>query len=77
MNCSVDPGPAVQTNFSISTLYKTTRAADNTIHWQPDIISIRKNTFYPIANLKGGIAHWTTGFTRLPMNTLVNAEWAS
>jgi len=57
-------------------LDKTTRTADNAINWQPDIISIRKNTFSPVVNLKGGTAHWATGFTRLRMNTSVKAEWA-
>jgi hypothetical protein len=77
MHCRVDLDPAVQTTFSVNTLYKTTRTADNTIHWQSDIISIRKDTFSPLVNLKGGIAHWATGLTRLRIYTLVHAEWAS
>ena len=55
MNRPVDPDPAVQTTFSVNTLDKATRTADNTINWQPDIISIRKHTFNPVVNLKSGI----------------------
>jgi hypothetical protein len=44
----------VQTTFSVNTLNKATRTADNAIHRQPDIICIRKNTFSPVVNLKGG-----------------------
>ena len=76
MNRPVDPDPAVQTTFSVNTLDKATGTADNTINWQPDIISIRKHTFNPVINLKGGIANWALGFTRLRMNTMVQAEWA-
>ena len=65
MNCPVDSDPAVQTTFSVTTLDKATKTADNAIHWQPDIISIRKHTFSPVVNLKDGIAHWALGFTRL------------
>jgi hypothetical protein len=77
MHCRVDFDPAVQTTFSVNTLDKTTRTADNTIDWQPDIISIRKNTFSPVVNLKGGTTHRATGFTRLRLNTLVHTERAS
>jgi hypothetical protein len=76
MNCHVDPDPAVQATFSVTTLDKTTRTADNAINWQPDIFSIRKDTFNPVINLKGGIAHWALGFTWLSINALVQAEWA-
>jgi len=58
MNCRVDPDPAAQTTFSVTTLNKTARTADDAINWQPDIISIRKHTFNPAINLKGGIANW-------------------
>ncbi len=75
MHCRVDPDSTVQTTFSVSTLYETTGTADNAINWQPDIICIRKDTFSPVANLKGGVTHRATGFTRLRMNTLINAEW--
>ena len=76
MNCRVDPDPAVQTTFSVTALDKATRTADNAINWQPDIFSIRKDTFNPVINLKGGTAHWALGFARLRINTLVQAEWA-
>jgi hypothetical protein len=76
MHCRVDPDTTVQAAFSVTTLDKTTRTAYNAIDWQPDTISIRKNTFNPLVNLKGGIAHWATGLTRLRMNTLVQTEWA-
>ena len=76
MQCRVDPDPAVQTNFSVNTLDKTTRTADNAINWQPDIISIRKHTFNPIVNLKVSTANRTLGSTRFRMNALVQAEWA-
>jgi hypothetical protein len=76
MSCRVDPDPAVQTTFSVTTLNKTARTADDAINWQPDIISIRKHTFNPVINLKGGTANWALGFTRLRMNTMVQAEWA-
>jgi hypothetical protein len=76
MHCPVYFDPTVQTTFSVTTLDKATRTADNAINWQPDIISIRKDTFHPVVNLKGGIAYWATGFTRLRINTLVQAEWA-
>ena len=76
MHCNVDPDPTVQTTFSVTTLDKATRTADNTINWQPDIISIRKHTFNPVINLKGGVAHWATCFTRIRLNTLVHTERA-
>ena len=77
MNCRVDPDSTVQTTFSVSTLDKSTRTADNAIiNWQADIISIRKHTFNPIINLKGGTAYWALGFARLRMYTLVQAKWA-
>jgi hypothetical protein len=57
MDCHVDPDPAVQTIFFGTTLDKATRTADNAVNWQPDIISIRKHTFNPVVNLKGGIAY--------------------
>ena len=75
MSCRVDPDPAVQTTFSVTTLNKTARTADNAINRQPDIISIRKDTFNPVVNLKGGLAHRAPGFTRLRINTLGQAEW--
>ena len=77
MHCNVDPDPTVQTTFSVTTLNKTARTADNAIlNWQPYIVSIRKHTFNPVVNLKGGIAYWALGFTRLRMNTMVQVEWA-
>ena len=76
MNCGVDPDPAVQTTFSVTTLDKATKTADNAIHWQPDIISICKHTFNPVVNLKGGFANWALGFTRLRMYTLVQTKGA-
>jgi len=76
MHCRVDPAPAVQTTFSVNTLDKNTRTADNTINWQSDIISIRKDTFNPVINLKGGIAYYALGFTWLRINTLVHTERA-
>ena len=76
MDCRVDPDPAVKTTFYVTTLNKTDRTADDAINWQPDIISIRKHTLNPAINLKGGIANWALGFTRLSMNTMVQAEWA-
>ena len=77
MHRRVDLDSAVQTTFSVNTLDKNTRTANNAINWQPNILSIRKDTFNPVVNLKDGIAYWATGFTRLRMNTLINAEWAS
>jgi hypothetical protein len=41
-----------------------------------DIFSIRKYTFNPIVNLKGGIAHRAPGFTMPGLDTLVQAKWA-
>ena len=76
MQCRVDPDPAVQTTFPVNTLNKTARTTDDTIDWQPDIFSIRKDTFNPVVNLKGGTTHWATGFTRLRLNTFVQTEWA-
>jgi hypothetical protein len=70
MNCPVDPDPAAQTIFSVTTLNKSTRTADNAINWQPDITSIRKDTFNPVVNLKGGIAHRALCFTWLRMYTV-------
>ena len=66
MHRRVDPDPAVQTTFSVNTLDKTTRTADNAINWQPHIISIRKDTFNPVINLKGGIACYALGFSLAP-----------
>jgi hypothetical protein len=63
MNCRVDPDPTVQTTFSVTTLDKTARSTDDAINWQPDITSIRKNTFNPVINFKSGVAYWATGFT--------------
>jgi hypothetical protein len=76
MNCRVDSHTAVQITFSVNTLDEATKTADNAINWQPYIISIRKNTFNPVINLKDGIAYWATGFTRLRINTLVQTERA-
>jgi hypothetical protein len=76
MHCPVYFDPAVQTTFSVTTLNKPTRTADNAINWQFDIISIRKDTFHPVINLKGGIAYWALGFTMPGFDTLVQAEWA-
>jgi len=76
MHCRVDPDPAVQTTFSVDNLDKTARTADNAVNWQPDIFSIRKNTFNPVINLKDGIAHWAPGFARLRIYTVVQAKWA-
>ena len=73
MNCRVDSDPAVQTTFSFNTLNKPT---DNAINWQLDIINIRKDTFNPFVNLKGGIAYRAPGFTMPGFNALVQAEWA-
>jgi hypothetical protein len=75
MNCRVDPDPAVQATFSVTSLNKATRTADNTINLQPDIISIRKHTFNPVINHKGGIAYRAPGFTMSGFDTLVQAEW--
>jgi len=76
MHGCVDHDSAVQTTFSFNTLNKSTRTADNAINWQPHIISIRKDTFNPFVNLKGGVALRATGFTRLRMKTMVQTEWA-
>jgi len=76
MHCSVDPDPAVKTTFFVTTLDQATTTADNAINCQPDIISIRKHTFNPVINLKGGIACWALGFTWSGFDTLVQAEWA-
>jgi hypothetical protein len=76
MHCRVDPDPAVQTTFSVTTLDKSTTSADNTINWQPNIMSIRKHTFNPVVNFKGGIAHHAPGFTRPGFDTSVQTEWA-
>jgi hypothetical protein len=75
MNYHVDPHPAINATFSINTLDKSTRTADNAINWQLDIICISKHTFNPVINLKGGIAHRTQGLTRFRLYTLVQAEW--
>ena len=74
MHCRVDPDPTIQTTFSVNTLDQATGTADNAIDWQPDTISIRKNTFNPVINLKDGVTHRATGFTRLRMNILVQTE---
>ena len=76
MHRPVDPYPAVQTTFSFNTLNKSTRTADNAINWQPYIISIRKDTFNPFVNLKGGIAYWALGFSWLRIYALFQAKWA-
>jgi hypothetical protein len=76
MHCRVDPAPAVQTTFSVNTLDEATRTADKAINRQPDIISIRKHTFNPVINFKGGTAHRAPGFTLPGFDTLVQAEWA-
>ncbi len=76
MNCRVDPDPAVDTTFPVTTLDKATGTAGNAINRYPNIISIRNDTFNPVINLKGGIARWALGFARLRMNTMVQAEWA-
>ena len=76
MHRHVDHDPTVQTTFSVTTLDKATRTADNAINRQSDIISIRKHTFNPVINFKGGTAYWATGFTRLRVNTLVQTERA-
>jgi len=76
MHCRVDPDPAVKTTFPVTTLNKSTRTTDDAINGQPDIFSIRKDTFNPVINLKGGIAYRALGFTRLRMDALVQTEWA-
>ena len=76
MHCRVDPDPTIQTTFSVNTLDQATRNADNAINWQPNIISIRRDTFNPVINLKDGVAYWARSCTRLRMNTLVQTEWA-
>ena len=76
MHRRIDLYPAVQTNFSVTTLDKATRTADNAINRQPDILSIRKHTSHPVINFKGGFANWALCFTRLRMYTLVQTEWA-
>ena len=76
MYCHFDPHPAINATFSINTLDKSTRTADNAINWQLDIICISEHTFNPVINLKGGgIAHRTQGLTRLRLYTLIQAEW--
>ena len=70
MHCRVDPDPPVQATISVTTLDKSTTTADNAINWQPDIFSIRKDTFNPVVNLKGGIACWALGFTWLRIYAL-------
>ena len=74
MHRRVDPDTTVQAAFSVTTLDKTTSIAYNAIDWQSDTISIRKHTFNPIINLKNGVTHRATGFTRIRMNTLVQTE---
>ena len=76
MHCRVNPDPAVQTTFSGIILDKATNTADNAINRQPDIFSVRKHTFNPVINLKGGTAYRTPGFTLPGFDTLVQAEWA-
>ena len=76
MHCSVDPEPAVQTTFSVTTLDKTARSTDDANNWQPDIFSILKDTFNPVINLKDGIAYWALGFTWLRIYALFQAKWA-
>ena len=76
MSWSVNPDPAVQTTFSGITLDKATITTDNAINRQPDIISVRKHTFNPVVNLKGGTAYRAPGFTLPGFDTLVQAEWA-
>ena len=76
MHCRVDLYPTVQTTYSVIALDKATRTADNAIHRQPDIFSIRKDTFNPVINLKGGTAHWALGFTLPGFDTLIQAKWA-
>ena len=75
MNCHVDPHPTINATFSINTLDKSTRTADNAINWQLDNICISRYTFNPVINLKGGIAHRTQGLTRFRLYTLVQSEW--
>jgi hypothetical protein len=76
MHCRVEPDPAVKTTFCVITLDKATRTADNAINRQPDIISISKDTFNPVINLKGGTAYRALGFTLFGFNTSVQTEWA-
>ena len=76
MHRRVDPDPAVQTTFSGITLDKATRTADNAINRQPDIFSVRKHTFNPVINFKGGIAYYAMGFTLPGFDTPVQAKWA-
>jgi len=65
---------AVQATFSVITLDKATITANNAINWQPDIFSIRKDTFNPVINLKDGIAYWAPGFTMPGLDTVVQTE---
>ena len=76
MNCPVDSDPAVQTTFSVISLDKTARTTDDAINRQPDIFSIRKDTFNPVINLKDGSANWALGFTLLGFDTSVQTKWA-
>jgi len=62
------------TTFSVTTLNKTARATDDAINRQPDIISIRRDTFNPVINLKDGIAYWAPGFTMPGLDTVVQTE---
>ena len=76
MHCRIDPDPAVRTTFSFNTLDKATRTADNAIDWQPDIISIPKDTLNPVVNLKDGTAYRAPGFAMPGFDTLVQTKWA-
>ena len=76
INSRVDPDPAEQTTFSVTTLDKATSTADNAANRQPDTIRIRKDTFYPVINLKGGAAYGATGSTVSGFDTLVQTKWA-
>jgi hypothetical protein len=62
MNCRVDTDPAIHATFSVTSLDKAARAADNAINWQSDIISIRKHTLNPVINFKSGTTAWAPGF---------------
>jgi len=76
VNYRVDPDPAMQTTFSVTTLNKAARTADNAANRQPDTVGIRKVTRCPVINLKGGTAYRALGFTMPGFDTLAQAKWA-
>ena len=76
MNCRLDPDTAIEAPFFDITLDETASPADNATHRQADATTIRKDTFYPVINLKGGVTYRALGHTMPWFDGWAYTKWA-